>query len=70
MKRIRIGKRVGTLAFNMNKNEDELKIGTIVAKSISKPRRWLVSYEEGDMRFVNEDCIFLKYNKKMFKEAK
>ena len=68
MSKLKIGKRVGVLFFNIYENKDELREGTIIART-QKPYRWVVRFDDGGLHITNEDCLFLVYDKRAFKEA-
>ena len=69
----RIGKKVGVFAFNMNKNQDELKEGKIVARRwhhtlmgdnrIGVDAEYVVRFEDGECAIARTDELWTKWGK-------
>lgn len=65
-KRLKIGRRVAVMGFNIDKNCDEFKTGKIVA---TRPRAagaywellYAVRFDDGKIRLFREDEIYTKW---------
>lgn len=65
-KKLKIGRRVAVIAFSINKNRDEIKIGKIVAiktqmLDIEIARPYAVRFDDGRIDLFRAEEIFTKW---------